>query len=61
MNPFKTFTLRWWQASVFKLSLLSFGLLIGSAWPGIFAAWRMELLVLFVITTAYITWAWWKQ
>jgi hypothetical protein len=61
MNLFKTFSLKWWQAGVFKLSLLSLGLMIGSAWPGLFVAWRVALALLFVASTAYITRLWWKQ
>ena len=61
MNILKNFTFKWWQAAVFKLSLLSLGVLIGSAWPGIFEAWRAELLLAFVASTIYVTWVWWKQ
>jgi len=61
MNIFKTFTLKWWQGGLFKWSLLSLGIVVGAAWPAVFNPWRTELLLLFVITTAYITRIWWKQ
>ena len=61
MNIFKTFTLKWWQAGLFKVMLISLGILIGAAWPDVFNAWRMLLLALFVMPTIYITWVWWKQ
>jgi len=61
MNLFKTFTLRWWQAGVFKISLLSLGIIIGATWPEIFNAWRMVLVVLFVFSTAYVLWLWLRQ
>jgi len=61
MNIFKTFTFKWWQAALLKVSLLSLGLMIGAAWADIFNAWRPELLVLFVLSTVYVTWLWWKQ
>ena len=61
MNPFKTFTLKWWQAALFKVSLLSPGLMIGAAWADVFNAWRPALLVLFALSTSYMVWIWWKQ
>lgn len=61
MNIFKTFTLKWWQAAVFKLSLLSLGLMVGAAWADALNPWRMALLPLFIVSAACITWIWWKQ
>ena len=61
MNIFKTFTLNWWQASVFKYAMLSLGILIGMTWPDVFHAWRLLLCLVFVLSTAYVTWVWWKQ
>ena len=61
MNIFKTFTLKWWQAGVFKVALISLGILIGMTWPGVFHAWSMLLCLLFALSVAYITWVWWKQ
>ena len=39
MNIFKDFTLKWWQAGIFKIALLSFGIIIGSAWPELLRGW----------------------
>jgi hypothetical protein len=61
MNLFKTFTLKWWQAGIFKVMLLSLGIVIAATWPGIFYAWRPELLVIFLLSVCYICWVWWKQ
>jgi len=61
MSIFKTFTLKWWQAGLFEISLLSLGLMAGAAWPDLFNPWRTVLLVLFVLSTASIFWIWWKQ
>jgi len=47
MNIFKTFRLRWWQAGLLTLNSD--------------VAWRMLLLVLFVLSTASILYIWWKQ
>jgi hypothetical protein len=61
MNLFKTFTMKWWQTGIFKAMLLSLGVLLGATWPGIFQAWRPELLGVFIVTVFYICWIWWKQ
>lgn len=58
---FKSFTLSWWQGSIFKLALLSLGLVIGSTWPDLFAPLRVMLLPLFVVGAGYITIVWWRQ
>jgi len=61
MNPFKTFTLKWWQGSLFKYSMLSLGILIGATWPQIFSPLRSLLLAGFALPALYISWVWWKQ
>ena len=30
MNPFKSFTLTWWQGGLLKVSMVSLGLAVGS-------------------------------
>jgi len=61
MNLFKTFTLKWWQAGLFKVMLISLGILVGSAFPGVFLPLRALLFALFIFPTVYICWIWWKQ
>jgi len=61
MNIFKSFTLKWWQGTLFKWSMVSLGILIGVTWPDFFHAWRTVLLGLFILPTIYISWVWWKQ
>ncbi len=39
MNILKDFTLKWWQAGIFKIALLSLGIIIGSTWPELFRGW----------------------
>jgi hypothetical protein len=46
MNIFKDFTLKWWQAGIFKIALLSLGIAIGSIWPELFKGWTPFLFVL---------------
>jgi len=61
MNIFKDVTLKWWQGSIFKLCMASFGVVVGATWPEIFAPWTTPLLVIFVVTAAYLAYAWWNQ
>ena len=61
MNIFKTFTLKWWEAAIFKLSLLSLGILLGSTWPDIFAPWRGVLLVIFALSTLFLCRGAWEM
>lgn len=61
MNVFKSYTLKWWQGSVFKVSVLSLGLIIGASWPEILAPWRALFAILFLVSSAYISYVWWKQ
>ncbi len=55
MNPFKSYTLTWWQVSLLKLSMLSLGLVVGATWPEAIATWTVVLWILFAIPAAYLT------
>ena len=61
MNLFKTFTLQWWQASLFKAGLLALGIVVGAYWHVCFAGLIPALIVIAAICLAYITVVWWKQ
>ena len=61
MNLFSPVTLKWWQVSIFKLSLVSFGVFVGATWPNIFEKWLNALIVIFIVTTLYLLPFWWKQ
>lgn len=61
MNIFKTFTLKWWQGSLFKISMISAGVAIGSTWPYLFNRWVVPLWSLSIILIVYITYVWWSQ
>lgn len=61
MNIFKDFTLKWWEAGIFKIALLSLGIVIGSAWPEFFKGWIPFLIILFLISGGYVTYVWLKQ
>jgi hypothetical protein len=61
MNLFKNFTMKWWQASLFKIGLLALGIAVGAYWHGLFACVLPALIVIAVICLAYVTVVWWKQ
>jgi len=61
MKLFKSYTLKWWQGSLFKIALISLGIAIGANWPEIFADWTNTLLILFLALGGYISIIWWKQ
>ena len=61
MSLFKTFTLKWWQAGMFKVGLLAVGVMIGTYFHEIFAGYLLTILVIAVVSLAYVTYVWWKQ
>ena len=61
MDIFKSFILRWWEAGIFKVAMISLGILIGITWPELFRPFRLELLALFILSTLVILRIWWKQ
>ncbi len=61
MTLFTPLTLTWWQVGLFKLSLLSLGVVMGSTWPELFMGWRDVLVVLFMVPAFYLTYVWFRQ
>jgi hypothetical protein len=61
MNLFKNYTFSWKQIGVFKLALLSIGVIIGSIWNEFFSANMTLVVIVAVITTAYIMYVSLKQ
>ena len=61
MNIFKDFTLKWWQAGIFKIVQLSLGIIIGSTWPELFKGWIPLLFLAFLVSGGYVGYVWWKQ
>jgi hypothetical protein len=61
LNLFKTFTLKWWQVACFKVGILATGIVIGAYWHGLFGGYFLLLIILAVISLAYVTYVWWKQ
>ncbi len=61
MNLFKTFTLKWWQAGVFKWGMLALGIAVGAFWHDFFGDYLPALGAIAVTFLGYVTWLWWKQ
>jgi hypothetical protein len=61
VNLFKTFTLKWWQAALFKGGILTLGIAIGSYWYQFFGQGLPALLLVAGVFLSYVTYAWWKQ
>jgi hypothetical protein len=61
MNLFKTFTLKWWEAGLFKVGLLALGIAIGAYGHLLFDGVLPALLVVAAVSLAYVTCVWLKQ
>ncbi|AEH61162.1 ribosomal protein L22 [Methanosalsum zhilinae DSM 4017] len=61
MQLFKSYTFTWWQIGIFKLALLAIGIAIGAYWNEIFSDYLIALIVIAVITNAYIIYVSLKQ
>jgi len=54
MNLFRKYTFSWQQIGVFKLSLLTIGIMIGSISYEFFRANIISVIIIAVISTAYM-------
>jgi len=61
MNIFKTFTLKWWQASIFKLALISFGIILGVYFQAFFLQWIVPVTIVCVLCMLYSIGLWWRE
>ncbi len=61
MNPFKTFTLTWWQAAAWKIGMGALGIVVGAYWHELFGGFLGPMLALAAVCLAYVTYVWWKQ
>jgi hypothetical protein len=51
-------TLLWWQISLLKLACVAFGILIGAYWPMFFRRYTLPLIILVVVLSIYLGYAW---
>lgn len=61
MHLFKSLTLKWWQISLLKLSLISFGIILGIYFQTFFFRWIVFVTILFVVPGIYLVKVWWRQ
>jgi hypothetical protein len=54
-------TFNWWQIGLLKLSLISFGVIIGVYWFGFFIDWLLVLWILFLAPAAYLLYVHWLK
>jgi len=61
INLFKTFTLTWWQAGIFKVGMLALGVVIGAYWQEFLGNYLSLLIIIAAISLAGISYVWWRQ
>lgn len=61
MNILKGMKLSWWQVGIFKVSLITFGIIVGLVWSEFFTSILSLLWVIFAVSALYILYLWWKQ
>ena len=61
IDLFKTFKLKWWQTGVFKLGTYTLGIAIGTYWHDFFSGYLLILVIVAVLSLAYVAHVWWKQ
>ncbi len=61
MNIFKNLKLKWWEVGLFKIALLSLGIIIGIYFPDLFVGIVPLLWILFLIPGLYLGYVWYKQ
>jgi len=54
MKLFKSYTYKWWQMGIFKLSLLSIGVIFGSFFPEFFRTYLTLFIVIASVAAIYI-------
>lgn len=53
MNLFKNYTYSWKEIGIFKLAMLTIGVIIGAHWPTVVMDNLMLIAVVAAVTTAY--------
>ncbi len=61
MKVFKNYTFSWQQIGVFKVSLLSIGVIIGAYWHEFFSANMTLVAIVAVMATSYVMYVSLKQ
>jgi hypothetical protein len=53
MKLFRDYTFKWWQVSLFKIYLFSFGLAVGAYWPDFVGNLNIIWIPIIIILTVY--------
>ncbi|MEK7602183.1 MAG: hypothetical protein AAB472_01745 [Patescibacteria group bacterium] len=61
MNIFKTKALAWWQISLLKFCVLSFGLVVGAHFSSVILPYTTFLLTIGVVLAIYLGYIWFKK
>jgi hypothetical protein len=61
MNVFKTITLKWWQAALFKAGIWALGIAVGAYWHNLFSGVLPELVAIGVVCLSYVSYVWARQ
>ncbi len=56
-----TITLKWWQAGLYELAILSLGIIVGTYWPEVFSNWLPLLWLALIVPGSYIIFIWIRQ
>jgi hypothetical protein len=63
MHLFHSYVMTWWEGGMFKLLLISFGIIVGATWPTFFKKsvlqWILWLIV--IVFAIYLVIAFWPQ
>jgi hypothetical protein len=59
MKIFTSTTFTWWQLGLFKISMISLGIILGVYFQAFFLRWIVIVTILFVALAIYITKVWW--
>lgn len=57
MNMLRDYTFKWWQVSLLKVCMVSFGIVLGAVYPGVFSGWIEVLEVIFIASAIYFIYA----
>ena len=61
MKFFKPITLKFWQVGIFKLSMVSIGIIIGVYFADFLKSWLPLFSAIFALTAVYLLSIWYKQ
>lgn len=61
MNLFTNSTFTFWQIGLFKLSTITFGIMVGAYWHALFSQYLIPLLTISLVCGIYISWVYFRQ